>query len=292
MATNSGLTHQQIAHFQRDGYLALRGLLPQEDLQPLIDELAARVEIGVEEAIAAGVLAAEDVYEGASFAQRLELVSAACAESGWIWERHFRQQKIRSAGMFVLRTSEVLLDAVGSLIGSEIYAHPQFNLRAKMPDQEVTVIPWHQDLAYLTPEEAGETLVVNAWIPLVAATLDNGCMQVIRGSHRLGLLAHNYRDETPGHTGGRGIREEELPAGDVFSAELDVGDVLLTTERLVHRGTPNRSQTVRWSVDTRYSQLGLPTGRESVPGFVARSRQDPASVIRDHQEWNRIFAAV
>ena len=70
-----------------------------------------------------------------------------------------------------------------------------------------------------------------------------------------------------------------------------VGDVLMTTERLVHRGTPNTADTVRWSVDTRYCQLGLPTGRESVPGFVARSRENPASVTGDCEEWNRIYAA-
>ena len=72
---------------------------------------------------------------------------------------------------------------VEALIGGEIYAHPQYNYRAKRPNQEVTMIPWHQDLAYLYPEEAGDTLVVNAWIPLVDATAENGCRQVIPCRH-------------------------------------------------------------------------------------------------------------
>ena len=95
-----------------------------------------------------------------------------------------------------------LLDVVGSLIGEEIFAHPQFNYRAKLPDQAITVIPWHQDLAYLIPEEAGDTLVVNVWLPLVRATEESGCMQVIRGSHRYNLIAHNYQDQTPWPYGG------------------------------------------------------------------------------------------
>ena len=113
------------------------------------------------------------------------------------------------------------------------------NFRAKLPDQAITVIPWHQDLAYLIPEEAGDTLVVNVWLPLVRATEENGCMQVIRGSHRYNLIEHNYQDQTPGHTGGKGISDQELPPGDIVTAELDVGDVLLTSERVVHRGLPN-----------------------------------------------------
>ena len=59
----------------------------------------------------------------------------------------------------------------------------------------------------------------------------------------------------------------------------------MTTERLVHRSIPNRSQTVRWSVDTRYNRIGLPTGRSKVPGFVARSRQHPERVARSHNDW-------
>ena len=288
---NPALTGEQIIRFHQNGYLAVRDLLPQEDLQPLVDELAEQVEVGVQEAIAKGVLKREDAYEDAPFATRLALVSAACVEPNWIWARRFSEQKPRTVGMFALRTSGVLLDVVEALVGPEIYAHPQFNYRAKLPNQEINVIPWHQDLAYLKPEEAGETLVVNAWIPLVDATLENGCMQVIRGSHLLDLIPHNHREEMPGHKGSKGIAAEELPEGEVFTAELAVGDVLMTTERLVHRGTPNTADTVRWSVDTRYCQLGLPTGRESVPGFVARSRENPASVTGDCEEWNRIYAA-
>lgn len=288
---NAGLTPQQKKQFHDDGLLIIRNLLPIEDMQPLIDELAQRVDEGAKEAVKQGGLAPSDTFEGAPFETRLALLSDACSDAHWIWQNYFREQKPRSAGMFALRSSTALLDAVESVIGCEILAHPQFNFRAKLPDHEATVIPWHQDLAYLIPEEAGDTLVVNIWLPLVKATAENGCMQVIRGSHRFNLIPHNYRVQSPGHTGGTGIAEDELPPGEVVTAELDVGDVLMTTERLVHRGIPNTSNTVRWSVDTRYSQLGLPTGRERVPGFIARSRKNPDSVAQSHDDWNSLFAS-
>ena len=46
---------------------------------------------------------------------------------------------------------------------------------------------WHamQDNGYLHPE-SWKVLQVTAWMPLVNATVQNGCMQVIRGGHRAG----------------------------------------------------------------------------------------------------------
>ena len=285
------LTAEQKQRFHENGFLFVRNLLPSEALQPLIEELAERVDDGTRAAVEQGILDPSDTYDDEPFEKRLGMVSSACSDPNWIWSNYFRDQKIRTAGMFTLRTAPALLDVIESVIGSEILAHPQFNYRAKLPNQDITVIPWHQDLAYLIPEEAGETLVVNVWLPLVQATEENGCMQVIRGSHRFNLIDHNYQDPTPGHTGGKGISEAELPPGDIVTAELDGGDVLLTSERVVHRGLPNRSDTVRWSVDTRYSQIGLPTGRASVPGFVARSRENPDSVATSHHDWNRLLAS-
>ena len=290
-AQQVGLTSQQQQQFHDDGFLFVRNLLPNQALQPLIDELTQRVDAGTRAAVEHGILDPSETYNAEPFETRLAMVSKACSDPNWIWRHAFRDQKIRTAGMFAIRTAPALLDTVASLIGDEIFAHPQFNYRAKLPNQEITVIPWHQDLAYLIPEEAGETLVVNVWIPLVKATEESGCMQVIRGSHRFNLIKHSPQAQTPGHTGSLGISETELPPGDIVTAELDVGDFLLTSERVVHRGLPNRGRTVRWSVDTRYSQIGLPTGRAHVPGFIARSRKNPTRVAKSHHDWNREFAA-
>ena len=285
----SGLTPQQIQQFKDDGFLIIRDLLPRESVQRLIDELTQRVDEATDEAVKQGVLDPENRFGNAPFETRLAQVCKACTEQDWVWHHYFSSQKPTTAGMFTLRTAPALLDVVESLMGPEILAHPQFSCRAKLPDQDLTVIPWHQDLAYLRPEEARDTLVVNFWIPLVDATVTNGCMEMMRGSHRLGLLPHSRLISTPGHKGGKGILATDLPPCEVIAGEVDVGDVLMTTERLVHRSIPNRSDTVRWSVDTRYNQIGLPTGRKSVPGFIARSHKHPERVAQSHHDWNRLF---
>ena len=278
-----GLDPEQIQQFHDDGFLIVRGLLPREALQPLIDELEGKVDDATREAVRRGLLDGTDLFSEAPFGTRLALVSGACSDPHWLWQQvHGKRHK--TAGMFTLRTWPALLDVAESLIGAEILAHPQTILRVKLPEQEETVVPWHQDLAYLRPEEAGETLIVNFWIPLVKAYAENGCMQVIRGSHRAGLLPHDHRVSLY-----VGVAEADLPDGEIVTCELDVSDVLMTTERMVHRSIPNTSSTVRWSLDTRYSRIGLPTGRSQKPGFVARSRENPERVARSHHDWIKLY---
>ena len=50
-------------------------------------------------------------------------------------------------------------------------------------------VPWHQDLGYLEPD-AEPTFMVNFWIPLVDATRENGCLEIISGSQRAPLMPH------------------------------------------------------------------------------------------------------
>ena len=53
-SVKNGLTPQQIQQFKDDGFLIIRNLLPREAVQPLIDELAQRVDEATNEASKAG----------------------------------------------------------------------------------------------------------------------------------------------------------------------------------------------------------------------------------------------
>ena len=283
-----GLTSLQIQQFQDEGFLKVRQLLETQAFAPLIQEFEQTVCDLTKEAVRQKILQPSDTFDDSPFAKRLALVSESCSDRNWLWRRiqgpRAEGKKHKTAGMFLLRTWPALLDAIESLIGSEILAHPQFACRVKLPDQEETVVAWHQDVVYLDHELMGQTTMVNAWIPLVQATTANGCMEVLRGSHRIGLLPHN--DHQPMY---HGIADADLPPCEAVTCEADVGDVVFTAQLLVHHSLPNRSDTVRWSVDSRYSRIGLPTGRAKVPGFVARSCETPQSIARSHHEWIRLL---
>ena len=83
------------------------------------------------------------------------------------------------------------------------------------------------------------------------------------------------------------IIDEEMPQTEALTLPMDKGDVLLMDKQTPHRSTPNNADTVRWSMDLRYQQTGTPTGRPFHPDFVARSWSNPASELRDYDEWCR-----
>lgn len=293
------LTSEEVRKFLNDGFFIVRDLLPPAAIQPFIDELILKVDVAAKAAVEKGVLDPADTFDDAPFETRLGLICKACSERNWVWKHFFGEasiydeiQKPRSNGMFTLRTWPSLLDLVEAVIGPEIFAHPQYNIRTKLPDQVETVIPWHQDLAFLNADEVGDTLVLNFWIPLVDARVENGCMQMMRGTHAQPLLPHNLKLPMPDGKILVGIEDRDLPDGEIVTGEMNVGDVLMTTERVLHRSLPNISDTVRWSVDTRYSALGKPTGRDDVPGFVARSRIHPNHVAQSALDWRQQFENV
>jgi hypothetical protein len=65
------------------------------------------------------------------------------------------------------------------------------------------------------------------------------------------------------------------------------GSALFMNRNTPHSSLPNNSSEVRWSMDLRYHATGEPSGRPQFPGFVARSRRDPDSELRDAEVWRR-----
>ena len=57
----------------------------------------------------------------------------------------------------------------------------------------------------------------------------------------------------------------------------------------LHNSLSNTSNETRISFDLRYNPIGQSTGRGAFPGFIARSRQNPNSELRDADEWSRLW---
>ena len=124
--------------------------------------------------------------------------------------------------------------------------------------------------------------IITCWLPLVDATVENGCMEVLPGVWKRGHLEHIA-------DGGTTIRPDLLPTIAPWPVPVKKGGIIFMHRYTPHRSTPNFTDTVRWSLDLRYQPIGQPTGRPFHPEFVARSRRDPASVLTDHAEWSRLW---
>jgi ectoine hydroxylase-related dioxygenase (phytanoyl-CoA dioxygenase family) len=268
----SQLTQAQIDQYHNDGFLLLPSLLDDSDLAPVRDEVDGIVDEVARALFDAGRIT--DLHENAGFGERLTLLERD--QPGTAVMVHVRG--ILGPALAALWSDERLLDIAEQLIGPRVAGHTVWNLRSKTPSNALTTVPWHQDCAYLGPDSQ-DTLQVTAWIPLVDATHEMGCLQVIRGGHRQGTFRHVKECSSGGDSRSwyLDIPNSELPAGEVVTCEVPAGGVLLLNQTIPHRSTENNSDQIRWSVDLRWQDPALPTGLEAdaEPPILMRNRTNP-----------------
>ncbi|MCC6415355.1 MAG: phytanoyl-CoA dioxygenase family protein, partial [Opitutaceae bacterium] len=149
-----------------------------------------------------------------------------------------------------------LLAAVGDLLGTEeIVASSVYRVRPKLPSIGRGVVPWHQDSGYFSPH-CDTQLIITCWIPLVDATVENGCMQILPRTHQGKVATHH----TGGNAGFLVINDEDLPDDPrhAITAKCPRGGVVFMTNRTPHCSTPNYSDHIRWSIDLRYQSAEAP----------------------------------
>jgi len=168
------------------------------------------------------------------------------------------------------------------LIGTNITLSPSHNLRAKLPfglvppEEDEDVVPWHQD-ALLNVNSSDPSDLITVWVPLVEATVDNGCLEVVPHTSNIGHLKHDSDDRCA-------IREENLPQTKRKALTCTERSIVLMHKYLPHRSTPNFSRGIRWSIDIRYQKSGTPTGRENYPEFVVRGENTQSSPL-SYEHW-------
>ena len=141
-----------------------------------------------------------------------------------------------------------------------------------MPSTDVV---FHQDAVFTTQEAQG-ILQVTVWVPLVEATEENGCLQVLPRIHQRRMVYWSY---------GR-----DLPQTERITLPMKKGDVLFVHKLTPHGSGPNNTDAVRWSLDLRYQKTGEPSPRPEWPSLVARSRRDP-DLETSYEDWHDEWAA-
>ncbi|HCU72423.1 MAG: phytanoyl-CoA dioxygenase [Chloroflexi bacterium] len=292
------LTEEQLSHFNDEGYVIARNLLePAQDLKPVIDEYADILNDLIHRMYSSGELS--ETYEGLPFHQR---TLAVVRDTGHLDPYPFdinvqenldlsRDSEFHfGPAMFRLLRNERLLDAVESILGPEIYSNPVQHVRIKVPEHLIhpdrrsalnATTGWHQDNGVID-KEADETDMLTVWIALTNATERQGCLKLVPQSHSEGLRVH-----CPIPSEGSRIPPQLIPEDRVRSVPMSQGDVLFMHRRCMHASLTNISDEIRWSLDIRYNPIGQSTGREHLPGFVARSRSNPGSELLDPIAWRQ-----
>jgi ectoine hydroxylase-related dioxygenase (phytanoyl-CoA dioxygenase family) len=281
------------------GYVVVEDVLdPERDLRPILDEYAAVLERVAATFHAEGLISS--TYSELPFGRRMIQVTR---ESGQSLSKHFDvslpQSGIRSdtpihtgPACFRLLTNPRLLDLAEQFVGPDICVSPVGHVRIKLPEDTLATggdglmskIPWHQDNGVVL-EEADRSNVLTVWLPINEATLRNGCMQVVP-TPRSGELI----DHCPFGKGGTHIPDPLVDESRAVPLPMKPGSVLLMHPRTVHSSLANSTaDEVRISMDLRYQPVGQPTGRPMFPDFVARSRSNPESELRDPEKWARMW---
>jgi phytanoyl-CoA hydroxylase len=285
------------------GYAVARGVLdPDEDLEPVIEEYGALADRLAADYLRGGAISQYDVTASVEdrLLQLMRQTDGRCFQAMDITlplEDRIRSDTPMHLGsaVFSLLRNPRLMDAIEAFIGPEIYCVPVQHMRIKPPEHEISAETqahtrtltgrtyWHQDLVVVT-DEADRTNMLGVWLPLNEATVENGCLVVVPGSHKGGIVHHC---DTPARQG----IPEELVGGPQLPLPTQPGDVIFLHPLIMHSSLSNHTSGGRWSFDLRYCPVGQPTGRKWFPGFVARSRAYPTSEMIDVGEWAEAWRA-
>ena len=158
-----------------------------------------------------------------------------------------------------------VLDMVEQLIGPDI-ALWNSSFFAK-PALEGFETPWHQDGEYwpLRP-----LATCTAWIAVDASTPENGCLRVIKGSHKAKRLRSHHTNSSPDLTLNQEIDADEFDECQAVDLVLDPGQISLHDVYLTHGSSANGSPHPRRGMTLRYMPTTTVFDRE----FADELRRD------------------
>jgi len=160
------------------------------------------------------------------------------------------------------------VETLTRLLGPDVcLTHQQFV--TKLPDgtTQHSDIPMHQDNGYGRLDPMTD---VTVWMPLVDTGPDNGGLQIVPGSHRLGLLEHGASAVNP-------VLLETVQPQETVSLALAAGEAVAFTGLTLHGSGPNHSPHERPALFMRYCEPGA-TMDGAAPG-------ERRLVLEDAHSW-------
>lgn len=207
------LTRDQIAAFNRDGYLAGIRIFDEEEIIAIrryFDELLAKT-------LAAG---------GDSYS-----ISTAHLSHGRVYD---------------ILTHPRIVRHIKDLLGDDVVAWGS-HFFCKMPGDGKRV-SWHQDSSYwpLTP-----SMAVTAWLAIDDASVENACMRYIPGSHHLGHLTYTLSEGDEANVLNQTVAGADT-LGEPVNVELKAGEISIHSDLLLHGSEANQSNRRRCGLTLRY----------------------------------------
>ena len=230
----------EVAAFERDGFVVARGLTSPE----FVARMRTVTVDGLNRHIGPIEYEAELKYPGAP---------ASLDAQGGRTVRRLKQAFTRDFVFQEWVVQPTILGRLQQLLGPKIVsplAHHNC-IMTKHPDFS-SETGWHQDIRYWSFQRPE---LVNAWVALGPENRDNGCLQVIPGSHRLQYLPEQFDDAT--------FLRPDLELNQPLIATrqfvtLEAGDVLFFHCLTFHAATRNFSRETKYSAVFTFRPLDNP----------------------------------
>jgi len=176
--------------------------------------------------------------------------------------------------------AQPLVEAMELLLDDEVY-HYHHKMILKEP-KVGGAWTWHQDYGYWYNNGCLFPDMGSCMIAVDQATRENGCLQVIRGSHRMGRIDHLQRgDQT-------GADEERIAAAlerlELVHVELEPGSAVIFHGNTLHRSDQNVSDIPRWAFICCYNTRHNNPWKESKHPRYSRLERWPAARITEIAE--------
>ncbi|HWB82728.1 MAG TPA: phytanoyl-CoA dioxygenase family protein [Bryobacteraceae bacterium] len=170
-----------------------------------------------------------------------------------------------------------IVGSAEKILGGEVY---HYHSKMIMKDPRVGgAWTWHQDYGYWYQNGVLFPLLCSAFIAIDPATRENGCLQVIRGSHKLGRIDHTLTGDQAGADKDR--VHEVLQRLELVYVIMDPGDTLIFDCNLLHRSDQNRSENPRWSMICCYNAARNDPYKESHHPRYTRLEKVPDSAVAE-----------
>lgn len=213
------------ARFNEDGYVLIKEMLKPEEVKKLYDI-----------AIHDQVISNKSFDRGDANGLRTKLA---------LW------YSLGNDAYSLLARSKRIVEGVQLLLEGEP-AHFHSKLMQKEP-KVGGAWEWHQDYGYWYRDGFLYPQMASVLTALSPATKENGCLQVIKGSHLTGRIEHGFSGEQVGANQER--VDELLKRLELVYVEMEAGDTLFFHSNTLHRSDANLSDAPRWSLISAYNLI-------------------------------------
>lgn len=219
------LTADQIASYQRDGFVTIRGFFTPEEIGPLQRACLEDPKLG-------GNLRA--VLDSSGNPQRVTSWTDLGDDLLGVFPRIAR-----------------IVDGAEALLGMEVY-HWHSKLSMK-PPHTAGRWDWHQDYPYWYDEGCLYPEMLTCMIAIDPTFAANGCVQLVRGSNQMGRMNHVAVGEANGVDPER--LEQVMKRHEIVQAELEPGDACFFDGNTLHASGPNTTDLPRTLLHCSYNTV-------------------------------------